>query len=77
MNRRTTKLTIPAIRAIRRAIETNTLVEHLIKTGEETNCNSVSVSYSLLNKPWDVTIEVNKHKHQKHDKSKDDIRQGI
>ena len=65
MKRRTPKLTIPAIRAIRRAIETNTLVEHLIKTGEETNCDSVSVSYTLINKPWDVTIEVKKTKTSK------------
>ena len=63
MKTMTYKLTLPAISATRCDIDYHTLVDHLIKLAEETNCGSVSVSYTLIKEPWEVTIEVKKQKH--------------
>lgn len=57
------KLTVPAIRAYRQLLEEANFVEFLIKTGKETNADSVKVRYVLKKKPWVVTIEAKRHGH--------------
>lgn len=62
-SRRTLKLTVPAIRAFRRSVENEKIGDYLIKSGEETNADSVRVRYMLKKKPWVVTIEAKRHGH--------------
>lgn len=62
-SRRTLKLTVPAIRAFRRSVENEKIGDYLIKSGEETNADSVRVRYVLKKKPWIVTIEAKRHDH--------------
>lgn len=51
------KLTAPAIRSLREAIEKDELGGWLIEMGEECNAGIMKVKYRLKKKPWVVTIE--------------------
>lgn len=62
-SRRTLKLTVPAIRAFRRSVENEKIGDYLIKSGEETNADSVRVRFVLKKIPWAVTIEAKRHGH--------------
>ena len=51
------KLTLPAIRAFREAIENGKIGRYMIESGENVGAGSVKVKYHFKNRPWVVTIE--------------------
>ena len=57
MKRQKIKLSLPAIKKFREAIESGKLGGWLIESGEETNAGSVKVKYRLKNLPWVVSVE--------------------
>lgn len=58
------RLSIPAIRELRQAIEKGDAgIGYLVSAGEKTNASSVKVRYVLKKKPWVVTIEAKRHGH--------------
>lgn len=57
MKKNRKKLTLPAIRAFREAIESGNIGGFLIESGENAGAGSVKVKYHFKNRPWVVTIE--------------------
>ena len=50
------RLSLPAIREFREAIVSNNLGGYLVEQAEETCAGSVTVRYTLKNRPWIVEI---------------------
>lgn len=57
MKRQKIKLSLPAIKKFREAIESGKLGGWLIESGEKANAGSVMVRYRLKNLPWVVSIK--------------------
>ena len=57
MKKKISKLTLPAIRTFRKAVENGNIGGFLIESGENVGAGSVKVKYHFKNRPWVVTIE--------------------
>ena len=57
MKKKISKLTLPAIRTFRKAVENGNIGGVLIESGENVGAGSVKVKYHFKNRPWVVTIE--------------------
>lgn len=55
--RRYINLTIPTIRKYRDAVDNGGLMEYFINMCEKAGAGSVSVKYSLKNRPYRITIK--------------------
>lgn len=60
MKRQKIKLSLPAIKRFREAVEKGDIGGFLIESGEKVCAGSVKVRYVLKKRPWVVTIEVRK-----------------